>query len=116
VHVVRRGESIWAIARRNNMDPKTLMRLNGKKAGDKIMPGERLIVSRGGSGSRAASASSGDRDTGASRVTHRVRSGDTLSGIARRYGVTIAQLVAWNDISKNSVLRVGQRLVVRRGN
>jgi LysM repeat protein len=49
-------------------------------------------------------------------VTHRVRSGDTLSGIARRYGVTISQLVAWNDISKNSVLRVGQRLVVRRGN
>ena len=114
VHVVRRGESIWAIARRNNMDPKTLMRLNGKKAGDKIMPGERLIVSRGGSG--ASSSASGDRDTGASRVTHRVRSGDTLSGIARRYGVTISQLVAWNDISKNSVLRVGQRLVVRRGN
>ena len=28
LHVVRRGESIWTIARRNNMDPKTLMRMN----------------------------------------------------------------------------------------
>ena len=118
VHVVRRGESIWAIARRNNMDPKTLMRLNGKKPGDKIRPGERLIVSRGGGSDAGASSSGGARESARenSRVTHRVRSGDTLSGIAKRYGVTISQLVAWNDISKNGVLRVGQRLVIRRGN
>jgi membrane-bound lytic murein transglycosylase D len=90
------------------------MRLNGKKAGDKIMPGERLIVSRGGSDASGSNSGGGSRE--GSRVTHRVRSGDTLSGIARRYGVTISQLAAWNDISKNSVLRVGQRLVVRRGN
>jgi membrane-bound lytic murein transglycosylase D len=45
-----------------------------------------------------------------------VRSGETLSGIARRYGVTVSQLAAWNDISAKHVLRVGQRLVIRRGN
>ncbi|MFM7432835.1 MAG: LysM peptidoglycan-binding domain-containing protein, partial [Gammaproteobacteria bacterium] len=103
VHVVRRGESIWAIARRNNMDPRTLMRLNGKKPGDKIMPGERLIVS--GNASESTSASK--------RVTHRVRSGETLSSIAKRYGVTISQLIRWNDISANRVLRIGQRLIIR---
>lgn len=122
VHVVRRGESIWAIARRNNMDPRTLMRLNGKKPGDKIMPGERLVVARSGSGgsSTSSSDSNDSRDSknsgSSSRVTHRVRSGETLSGIARRYGVTVSQLAAWNDISAKHVLRVGQRLVIRRGN
>jgi membrane-bound lytic murein transglycosylase D len=122
VHVVRRGESIWTIARRNNMDPRTLMRLNGKKPGDKIMPGERLVVARSGSGgsSTSSSDSNDSRDSknsgSSSRVTHRVRSGETLSGIARRYGVTVSQLAAWNDISAKHVLRVGQRLVIRRGN
>ncbi len=112
-HVVRRGESIWAIARRNNMDPRTLMRLNGKKSGDKIVPGERLIVS-----GNAAANSSDTKNSRASastnkRVTHRVRSGETLSSIAKRYGVSIAQLVRWNDISANRVLRIGQRLIIR---
>jgi membrane-bound lytic murein transglycosylase D len=116
VHVVRRGESIWTIARRNNMDPRTLMRLNGKKPGDKIMPGEKLIVSgtargRSAEGDGAASGS----EPAAKRVTHRVRSGDTLSSIARRYGVTIAQIASWNGISANRVLRVGQRLTIRTG-
>jgi membrane-bound lytic murein transglycosylase D len=116
VHVVRRGESIWTIARRNNMDPRTLMRLNGKKPGDKIMPGEKLIVSgtaRGRSPEAAGGASGSE--TAAKRVTHRVRNGDTLSSIARRYGVTIAQIASWNGISANRVLRVGQRLTIRTG-
>jgi len=119
VHVVRRGESIWSIARRNDMDPRTLMRLNGKKPGDKIMPGERLIVSangraEGGSAGNGAS-SSGSSSAGDTRVTHRVRSGETLSAIARRYGVTVAQIASWNGISANRVLRVGQRLTIRKG-
>jgi membrane-bound lytic murein transglycosylase D len=53
VHVVRRGESIWTIARRNNMDPRTLMRLNGKSAKDKLRPGERLVLSGAGGGGLA---------------------------------------------------------------
>jgi membrane-bound lytic murein transglycosylase D len=106
VHVVRRGESIWTIARRNNMDPRTLMRLNGKSAKDKIRPGERLVLSGSGGGGTAAAASGG-------KVTHRVKSGETLYSIARRYGVTIAQLVSWNGLSANRTLRIGQRLTIR---
>jgi LysM repeat protein len=107
VHVVRRGESIWTIARRNNMDPRTLMRLNGKSAKDKLRPGERLVLSGAGGGGGKAAASGG------SKVTHRVRSGETLYSIARRYGVTIAQIVSWNGLSANRTLRIGQRLTIR---
>ena len=113
VHVVRRGESIWAIARRNNMDPRTLMRLNGKRPGDKIVPGERLIVSGNALGNASGTSSSRASASASKRVTHRVRSGETLSSIAKRYGVSIAQLIRWNDISANRVLRIGQRLIIR---
>jgi murein DD-endopeptidase MepM/ murein hydrolase activator NlpD len=41
---------------------------------------------------------------------HRVRSGDTLSHIGRRYGVSVSKLCRLNGISRNSVLRIGQRL------
>ena len=46
------------------------------------------------------------------RVTYRVRSGDTLSGIASRHGVSYRDLARWNDVPAPYRLRVGQRLVI----
>lgn len=46
-------------------------------------------------------------------TTYTVRSGDTLWGISRCYGVTVNQLMQWNNLS-GSLILVGQRLVVRR--
>lgn len=42
--------------------------------------------------------------------THVIRSGDTLSAIAHRYGVRIIELLNWNALRANSVLRLGARL------
>jgi lipoprotein NlpD len=39
-----------------------------------------------------------------------VRAGETLYGISRRYGLTVAQVAAWNDLEPPYTLRVGQTL------
>lgn len=44
--------------------------------------------------------------------SHRVRRGDTLSGIAKRYGVSLRQLYRLNGLDARSVLQVGQRVDV----
>ncbi len=46
-------------------------------------------------------------------VYHRVRSGDTLSGIGKRYGLSAVALARMNGIRTNSILKIGQRLRVR---
>jgi membrane-bound lytic murein transglycosylase D len=43
-------------------------------------------------------------------TTHRVRSGETLSQIARRYGASVSALVRTNGLRSANRLRVGQRL------
>jgi membrane-bound lytic murein transglycosylase D len=115
VHVVRRGESYWSIAQRHDLDVRTLMRMNGKRPGENIVPGERLVVSKsGGTRTTPRSGRGNPVESGSvQRVTHTVRSGDTLSGIARRYGVTTQQIAAWNDIKVDGVLRPGQKLAIR---
>jgi membrane-bound lytic murein transglycosylase D len=47
------------------------------------------------------------------RNTITVRKGDTLSGLARRYGVSTARLASWNRIAVNAPLRIGQRLTLQ---
>ena len=44
---------------------------------------------------------------------HRVASGDSLWTISKRYRVRMADLMRWNDLSKGSVLRIGQTLKVQ---
>jgi len=46
------------------------------------------------------------------KILHRVRSGETLWSIARKYKVYIHQLREWNMIDKGDVLRLGQRLFI----
>ena len=41
-----------------------------------------------------------------------VKKGDTLGGIARKYGRTIKQLMQWNNLKNADALRIGQRLRV----
>lgn len=47
------------------------------------------------------------------RIYHRIRSGDTLSGLAVKYGTSITKICRLNGISRNYILRVGRKLRVR---
>jgi membrane-bound lytic murein transglycosylase D len=88
------------------MSVNTLARLNGMRTGDTLRTGQKLVLNTRGSSGRRSVANGGHS------VSYKVRSGDTLSRIARVFGVRVSDLVNWNGISKHAVLRVGQRLTV----
>ncbi len=46
------------------------------------------------------------------RIIHTVRKGDYLSGIAERYGVSLSDLLRWNNLNRNSHIHPGNRLVI----
>jgi membrane-bound lytic murein transglycosylase D len=107
IHVVRSGDSLWRIAKRNRMDVATLARLNGMGPGDTLRAGRKLVLNTRAPAAKKPSSSGSSRE-----VSYKVRSGDTLSRIAKVFGVTVSDLVNWNGISKQSTLRPGQRLTV----
>lgn len=105
-HVVRRGESLWTIARRNGVDVRTLASWNGMQPGDVLPAGRKLVLRAGAGKSQPAVAGSGVQ------TTYTVRRGDTLSHIARRFGLSVTQLLSWNGLGRNHTLMPGQRLVM----
>ena len=65
--------------------------------------------------SSSATASLGEdtntmNDVEATSVYHRIKSGDTLGAIAKRYGTSVSKLCELNGITKTTVLRLGRSL------
>lgn len=100
--VVRRGDSLTRIARRNRISLQQLLASNGLSFNSTIHPGQRLRLP--GAESRSNS------EKRAVRVI--VRRGDTLYEIAKRAGIHIDELTSINGLSKSSVIYPGQRLIL----
>ena len=109
IHVVRRGDSLWAISRRTGVDMRTLARLNNLKPNGKLHAGDRLVLAQASaSASRSGKASGGSK----SKVRYRVRNGDTLYRIARIYNVSVTQIRSWNNLAASASIRVGQTIEI----
>ncbi|HEU5040142.1 MAG TPA: LysM peptidoglycan-binding domain-containing protein [Gemmatimonadales bacterium] len=112
-HEVRRRETLSAVARRYRIPAAEIRSANPKLHGGKLKAGARLVIPTVAVPSalamRAAGAPAGHRAALAAR-THRVRRGETLSGIAVRYRVSLGALRRVNAIRNDDYLRAGMRL------
>jgi len=118
-HTVAAGDSLWVIARRYRTTVRQLCYWNRISPRDFLQPGQQLIVAL--DSSAAASiipAVLHDTFTAPGQVAqprkiiYRVRRGDSLARISRRFKVSVAQLRRWNGIKGNPYLQPGQELTV----
>jgi LysM repeat protein len=98
--VVRPGDTLSAIAARYGVSIDRLATLNRLANPDVIQPGEELRLP-------PAPVAAAPRN-----VIHVVRYGEHLTGIAARYGTTIAAIVAANHLPSANLIFAGQRLTV----
>ncbi|RKZ34984.1 MAG: lytic transglycosylase, partial [Gammaproteobacteria bacterium] len=117
-YVVRKGDSLWEIARRNRISVGMLARWNGISRGDPIRPGQKLIVRRTASKAKPLAVASTPTHGPSvatqttQRIRYTVRRGDSLWNISRKFSVSIASLRRWNNINRSKHLQPGQKLDV----
>jgi membrane-bound lytic murein transglycosylase D len=113
VYVVRRGDTLSKIARRNQIAVGELERLNGLGAHSHLTAGRKLVLQ--GRGEATAAPRRSRRGTSRSadphQVSYTVQPGDSLARISARFEVSVAQLSSWNRLG-DSHLRPGQKLIV----
>jgi LysM repeat protein len=98
---VKHGESLSEIARRYSVTVEALAQVNNIRNPSVIYAGQRLCIPQ----------AAYYKQTGCTRY-HLVRRGDTLSEIARHYGVYYQTLAQANGISNPNVIYIGQRICI----
>jgi membrane-bound lytic murein transglycosylase D len=137
---VKKGETISTIAKKLNVSRTDLAEANYLSTKARLDAGQQLIIPRApttilaartetpapvaesrsvdavvASNVRPPAVQSASAASGVTRVTHRVKRGETLFSIARLYQTTVAALKQWNRIS-GTAITIGQRLTILRGN
>lgn len=104
VHILQKGETLFGLGRRYGVSTEEIMKANGITNPDKLNAGIKLKI---------PSAAAGNASPGAAYTeTYIVEKGDSLYGLARRFGVSVSELASANGLDRNASLRIGDRLSV----
>lgn len=98
-HTVQKGDSLWSIARKHGVSHASLAHWNGMAPKDPLRTGQDLVIWK-----------KAEENARIRTVVYQIREGDSLSGIAARYKVSVSDLVKWNSLKKNSYIQPGQTL------
>jgi membrane-bound lytic murein transglycosylase D len=132
-YTARRGETLVTIARKLKVSRADLAEANYLSARSPVAPGQKLVIPREptlllvarseapapvaesrpivAASNTLTAAPRAENSSGASKLVHRVKRGDTLASIAKLYRTSVASLRTWNHLNGNSI-RVGDRLTI----
>ena len=116
---VKKGDSFWTIARHYRVPVRRLAKWNSMASRDTLQIGQKLVVWVDDTKSRNSSTKTtlsqlsltkpGDPQV-LRKLNYKVRNGDSLSRIASKFNLTIAQIAQWNSLNTKRYLQPGQRL------
>lgn len=105
-HRVAQGETMYSIARATGLTMGELLALNGLEPGSGLKVGQVLKIA---DDEVLTPTEPGDNAGKPKEVIHEVQPKETLYSVARQYGVTIKELMEWNEKTELSVAQ-GERL------
>jgi len=110
-YVVVKGDSLWKIAKKNGVTTKAIEAANPGIDPAKLKVGQKLSIPGASSAAEPATGMAAPSSTGGGQEIYIVKSGDTLSKIAKHYGTTIKAIESENGLSTTRI-KVGEKLKI----
>lgn len=113
-HIVKKNESVATISKKYNINKSTLLKANNIRT-KRLAKGKRLripystvtyqLLPKGDSGNLVATTTN-------TPTLHTIKKGETISQIAKKYGVAPELIVTWNELSSEHKIHQGQQLAL----
>ncbi|MGI9293897.1 MAG: LysM peptidoglycan-binding domain-containing protein, partial [Pseudomonadales bacterium] len=118
---IKSGDSLSAIASKHGTTATVIKEVNNLSS-NTIRANHTLMIPVSAQSAKSYALSlqqrklrKANRYASGKRIYHRVKSGESLWTISRRYGVSIAQLASWNSMVPRDPLKIGRRLTIWKG-
>lgn len=111
VYTIKRGDTLWDIGRKYGVTVTQLTNWNGISRRKILRPGQKLNLWLAEAGKQADIKTD---QPAVEPIRYIVRKGDNLSKIARKFSVTLKELLAWNNLRKNDTIYPKQKITVYR--
>jgi uncharacterized protein YkwD len=103
-HIVGQGDSLWTIAAWYKLSLAELLQLNAMHEDSLLSPGDEVRI--------RLLPGEQPPPTSTPQTTHIIREGDTAWGVALQHGLSVDQLLIFNVMTANSVLTIGDSLLI----
>jgi len=100
-HVVRKGDTVWELSQKYKTRTNLILQLNKLNSPKRLIVGQKIFIP----GAKT--------NSGRMRGTwHRVKAGDSIWELARKYHISSADIIRFNPIKSPRELRIGQTLFI----
>lgn len=110
-YTVVSGDSLWKIGQKFGVSVESLISGNGL-TGDKIYPGQTLIIPSGNNTVTTPAPAPAPSTTQWPDVTYIVQEGDTVTSIAKKYGVPAADIMKYNYMDADEWFEAGEKIAI----
>ena len=119
-YVVKKGDTLYSISRKYQITVPELRAANNLSENDVLKEGVKLVIPSADIGNAAAlSTSPKNSPNSENQVTSNLKTasyiiqkGDTLYGIAKKYGIKLSELLSLNNLDNSATIKVGQKILV----
>ncbi|GAB1483753.1 M23 family metallopeptidase [Treponema sp.] len=102
IHTVKKGDTLYALARSYGVSASEILAANGITDARKLQVGQKIQIPR--------PETKTTQTTAATTKIHRVVRGETLYGIAREYKISLSEVLKINGLTEKSLIKVGDSL------
>lgn len=109
-YVVQPGDTLWSIAKKHSIEVEQISKWNELSAKKGIRDGQKLVLWDKDAGKKLTLTASGIRAS--QSINYKIREGDSLFSISRRFGVSVAELRKLNGTELNKLIQPGKSITV----
>ncbi|MGI9211951.1 MAG: transglycosylase SLT domain-containing protein [Methylococcaceae bacterium] len=109
-YVIQPGDTLWSIAKKHSIDVEQISKWNALSVKKGIKDGQKLVLWDKDAGKKLTLTASGIRAS--QSINYKIKEGDSLFSISRRFGVSVADLRKLNGSELNKLIQPGKSITV----
>lgn len=112
-YITQSGDSLWLIAKNHKVSVRSLAKWNSMAPNDSLAKNKKLVIWINSSEEKSKTdVASTAREATVRKIYYKVRTGDSLDRIARKFNITVKQIRNWNTKARKKYLHPGDSLTL----